>query len=614
MPSLPLPTKLPLRVKLLAAFGVIVVLSLASGLLAINRMSHIQSNVKAINGKVVKSVSTIGDVSRQIEMYRKNQLARTFAPHRADRLILDGQLTTLRTQIDAKLTSYKAHLATTPRDAKDVDTIIKAWDAYTRTTGPLIVKGAPISATEAAAINAAYPYFDTIETATTDWVAVNTRIGDQQYASAVDSYHSARTTAIVALILTVLAAAALAFAISAAIQRSVRSVLDRLSRVRDESVGGLRTGIAALAEGDLTVVVASSVEPIDRISRDEVGEIAVAVNDITAATGAMIDAYNSTRASLAELIGDVAIGAGDVSRASQQMSAVTQETGRAVEEIANAVTEVANGAERQVRAIGDARRRTDDMGAASRDGADRAAATADAAERALTLAAQGGSAVDEATEAMRGMRASSDRVSETIQQLGAKSEQIGGIVDAITTISEQTNLLALNAAIEAARAGDQGRGFAVVADEVRKLAEESQRAAASISMLIGEIQDETSRAVDAVELGARQAGESTVVVERARGAFAEIGDAVREMADRVGEIRDMVGGFATSAHEVELTMSEIATVAESSSAGAEQVSASTQQTSASAQEIGATADGLAQTAVRLEQLIARFELDTAAAR
>ena len=610
MPSRLLPTKLPLRVKLLAAFGVIVVLSLASGLVAINRMSHIQSNVKAINGKVVKSVSTIGDVSRQIEMFRKNQLARTFAPHRSDRLFLDGQLTTLRKSIDTKLAYYKANLATNPRDAKDVNTIIKAWDAYERTTAPLIVKGEPITAREAAAINAAFPYFDTIENATTDWVAVNTKIGDQQYASAVSAYHSARTIAIVALILTVLAAGILAFVISGAIQRSVRAVLDRLSRVRDESVGGLRTGIAALAEGDLTVVVRADVEPIEKISRDEVGEIAVAVNDITAASAAMIDAYNATRASLAELIGDVAAGAGDVSRASQQMSAVTQETGRAVEEIANAVTEVANGAERQVRAIGDARRRTDDMSAASRDGADRAAATADAAERALTLAAQGGSAVDEATAAMRGMRASSDRVSETIQHLGAKSEQIGGIVDAITTISEQTNLLALNAAIEAARAGDQGRGFAVVADEVRKLAEESQQAAASISSLIGEIQDETGRAVEAVELGSRQAGESTVVVERAREAFAEIGDAVREMADRVGEIRDMVGGFATTAQDVEVTMSEIASVAESSSAGAEQVSASTEETSASAQEIGATAEGLAQTAGRLEQLIARFELET----
>ncbi|HYF27401.1 MAG TPA: methyl-accepting chemotaxis protein, partial [Baekduia sp.] len=43
-------------------------------------------------------------------------------------------------------------------------------------------------------------------------------------------------------------------------------------------------------------------------------------------------------------------------------------------------------------------------------------------------------------------------------------------------------------------------GFAVVAEEVRKLAEESQDAAQSIAALIAEIQAETGRAVEVVEL------------------------------------------------------------------------------------------------------------------
>jgi methyl-accepting chemotaxis protein len=128
---------------------------------------------------------------------------------------------------------------------------------------------------------------------------------------------------------------------------------------------------------------------------------------------------------------------------------------------------------------------------------------------------------------MGAVRDNSVHATEAIRELGAKSEQIEGIVATITGIAEQTNLLALNAAIEAARAGEQGRGFAVVAEEVRKLAEESQSAAASIAGLIGEIQGETAKAVDVVEAGARQTEDGVATVDEAREAFLALGTSVQ---------------------------------------------------------------------------------------
>ena len=89
----------------------------------------------------------------------------------------------------------------------------------------------------------------------------------------------------------------------------------------------------------------------------------------------------------------------------------------------------------------------------------------------------------------------------TVDKLGERSKEIGQIVESISGIAEQTNLLALNAAIEAARAGEHGRGFAVVSEEVRKLAEESQEASQKIATLIGEIQAETTNAVDSMQKG-----------------------------------------------------------------------------------------------------------------
>src|SRR5206468_490727 len=98
--------------------------------------------------------------------------------------------------------------------------------------------------------------------------------------------------------------------------------------------------------GDLTVEIASRTQPISDISRDELGQIAVAANEILDSTQGSINGYNRMRGELATLIGTVSANA--ISAASQQMVATSEDAGRAVSEIARAVTEVAEGAERQV--------------------------------------------------------------------------------------------------------------------------------------------------------------------------------------------------------------------------------------------------------------------------
>lgn len=89
--------------------------------------------------------------------------------------------------------------------------------------------------------------------------------------------------------------------------------------------------------------------------------------------------------------------------------------------------------------------------------------------------------------------------SELLTKFQQQAQSISAITDVINQLANQTNLLALNAAIEAARAGEQGRGFAVVADEVRNLAHKTAQATHNIEALVGEITQDSSASVAAME-------------------------------------------------------------------------------------------------------------------
>jgi methyl-accepting chemotaxis protein len=179
-------------------------------------------------------------------------------------------------------------------------------------------------------------------------------------------------------------------------------------------------------------------------------------------------------------------------------------------------------------------------------------------------------AVEEAIAGMQAIRSSSRITAEVIETLSLRANDIGTILSVIDEVAEQTSLLALNAAIIAAQAGEHGKGFAVVADEIRELAERTSSSTREIAAVIHGVQDETRRAVDAINLaeasiaeGERRSQHSGVALEKivsgvqkASIQVSEIARATVEQArgsqsikvamERVGE---MVGHIAGSAHE-----------------------------------------------------------------
>ncbi len=119
-------------------------------------------------------------------------------------------------------------------------------------------------------------------------------------------------------------------------------------------------------------------------------------------------------------------------------------------------------------------------------------------------------------------------VVNVINDMGASSNKITGIIEVIDQIAFQTNLLALNASVEAARAGEHGRGFAVVAQEVRALAQRSAESAKEITQLIENANAVTQQGEEVASSTAENINKIVESVHSMAGLIREIGTATKE--------------------------------------------------------------------------------------
>jgi methyl-accepting chemotaxis protein len=360
------------------------------------------------------------------------------------------------------------------------------------------------------------------------------------------------------------------------------------------------------------------IEPLRDLG-DLMGEASSGNLSVRAATGrtdeigVLNNEANTLIASLATIATGVRRSAESVTAAANELSASSQEINSSTMEISSSVQQIAHGAELQSRKVDETGTAIEEIAATTGEVALQAIEAARTSEEAAEVARLGEEASEQAVVKIAEIQQAIETLAESVDVLGHRSEQIGGIVDIISGIADQTNLLSLNAAIEAARAGESGRGFSVVAEEVRKLAEGSGKAAERIGELIKEVQSETAKAVRFMEVGTREVEIGAEVVSRTGEALRSLSDAVRQTNQLSDRIARSMAVQAERTGSVDRAMHEIAAVVEENAASAEETAAAAEEQTACMQEITASAQELADMARELEDSVHRFRVEGASA-
>ena len=336
--------------------------------------------------------------------------------------------------------------------------------------------------------------------------------------------------------------------------------------------------LATLLTRSIVRPLSEAVEVADSVAK---GNLTLAIdtrgNDEPAR---LLQALKGMQGNLRGTIEQITGAADQLAAAATQLTSVTEATTHnlhrqnlEIDQAATAVTQMSSAVDEVARNAADASESSSESGQIARHGS---------AQINQTLSTIGQLASDV------------DATSAHFGQLAHKIRGISQVLDVIRSIAEQTNLLALNAAIEAARAGDAGRGFAVVADEVRALAHKTGQSTREIETMIGTVQNDTERALQAMNSSNGLAKQTLEVARDAGTALEQIIDSISVITDRNLVIASATEQQAHVAREVDHNLINIRDLSLQTSAG-------------SGQTISASR-ALSDLATSLQGMVSRFQV------
>jgi len=383
-----------------------------------------------------------------------------------------------------------------------------------------------------------------------------------------------------------------------------RDELGDLGRAINDMVASLKKMLARVK--DASVSVANATERI-AINSKKISEGAQVQHELTESTSSAMEEMNASIREVAESVESLSASAesssssimemaasiDQVAASTSDLSASVEATSSSIMEMAASVKQVSENVDILSSAAEDTTASATEMGASVKEVESASKESTELSTKVTNEASVlGMGAVEKTIESMEVIKDTVEKAALVIEQLGGRSEEIGDILNVIDEVTDQTSLLALNAAILAAQAGEHGKGFAVVANEIKELAERTSSSTQEISNLINAVQKEALDAVSSIKNGKESVEQGVKIAYDAKDALIKIVESSSQSATMSKSIEKATVEQSEGVRQVSAAMmsitdmvQQILKAAQEQSSGAEQIMNASERMSAITKQV-----------------------------
>ncbi|MBI5639348.1 MAG: HAMP domain-containing protein [Nitrospirae bacterium] len=335
--------------------------------------------------------------------------------------------------------------------------------------------------------------------------------------------------------------------LGSAINRMAFNLKDMISKIGNitNSVSSVTANIALSSQGVLAVADLQK-KAIDETS-SAIEEMDNSISRVAMSAESLSESAGDTSSSILEMSASIE----KIAENANVFSETAHDTASSIEEMVSTIKQIAASIDNFSAASGEIASSIEEVNATTKDIERRANDSVGLAEAVMTNASDRGmKAATVAMEGMENIKKSVVALSDVINMLGKRTDDIGKILNVIDDVADQTNLLALNAAILASKAGEHGKGFTIVADEIKSLAERASVSTNEIAGLIKSVQDVTRSSI-------RMASDGIHTVEKGLTLVKDVDSALKEIVESSKASTEMARAIQRATAEEALVIKQI---------------------------------------------------------